>query len=328
VIFGRRTSLNALIARHRPAYSRNAGFLKNAQHDQSADSFIPLLIYTVLRANPPNLVSNVQYILRFRNANKLTGEAGYYVSSLVGTIQNMHRKTVFLILMLQKGGAIEFVEKLDRTFLTISDAEFEKNVEAAVSTIAEGHPADSDPSTRPSASLLTVAGKSEASPRSSSEVMSPPPLPRRSKPAAAAAKNGSKSDSEGDENAAVAGLLRTIQRPLSTIGRIFSDDGNSTPNQSQNQPHTTPQPIPSSRPSPLSRPPVENAATPTGPQQVAQVAKLSAEDSAARQASQEAEEARKIRLREERNVVETLCGMFPALDREVVVDVVRANEGR
>jgi hypothetical protein len=62
------------------------GFLRNAQHDQSADSFIPLLIYTVLRANPPNLVSNVQYILRFRNANKLTGEAGYYVSSLVGHI--------------------------------------------------------------------------------------------------------------------------------------------------------------------------------------------------------------------------------------------------
>jgi hypothetical protein len=27
-------------------------------------------------------------------------------------------------------------------------------------------------------------------------------------------------------------------------------------------------------------------------------------------------------------VVETLCGMFPALDREVVIDVVRANEGR
>jgi hypothetical protein len=59
------------------------GFLRNTNHDQSADSFVPLLIYTVLRANPPNLVSNVQYILRFRNANKLTGEAGYYISSLV-----------------------------------------------------------------------------------------------------------------------------------------------------------------------------------------------------------------------------------------------------
>jgi hypothetical protein len=66
--------------------SDSVGFLRNAQHDQSADSFVPLLIYTVLRANPPNLVSSVQYVLRFRNANKLTGEAGYYVSSLVSSI--------------------------------------------------------------------------------------------------------------------------------------------------------------------------------------------------------------------------------------------------
>lgn len=51
--------------------------------DQSADSFVPLLIYTVLQANPEHLVSNVQYILRFRNQDKLGGEAGYYISSLV-----------------------------------------------------------------------------------------------------------------------------------------------------------------------------------------------------------------------------------------------------
>lgn len=45
---------------------------------------MPLLIYTVLQANPDHLVSNVQYILRFRNQEKLGGEAGYYLSSLVG----------------------------------------------------------------------------------------------------------------------------------------------------------------------------------------------------------------------------------------------------
>lgn len=44
---------------------------------------MPLLIYVVLRANPEHLVSNVQYILRFRNQEKLGGEAGYYLSSLV-----------------------------------------------------------------------------------------------------------------------------------------------------------------------------------------------------------------------------------------------------
>jgi hypothetical protein len=42
-----------------------------------------MLIYVVLQANPEHLVSNVQYILRFRNQEKLGGEAGYYLSSLV-----------------------------------------------------------------------------------------------------------------------------------------------------------------------------------------------------------------------------------------------------
>lgn len=45
---------------------------------------MPLLIYVVLQSNPEHLVSNVQYILRFRNQEKLGGEAGYYLSSLVG----------------------------------------------------------------------------------------------------------------------------------------------------------------------------------------------------------------------------------------------------
>jgi len=44
---------------------------------------MPLLIYVVLQANPEHLVSNLQYILRFRNQEKLAGEAGYYLSSLV-----------------------------------------------------------------------------------------------------------------------------------------------------------------------------------------------------------------------------------------------------
>jgi Rab5 GDP/GTP exchange factor len=44
---------------------------------------MPLLIYVVLHSNPEHLVSNVQYILRFRNQDKLGGEAGYYLSSLV-----------------------------------------------------------------------------------------------------------------------------------------------------------------------------------------------------------------------------------------------------
>ena len=64
-----------------------AGLLRNAKtSDTSADSFVPLLIYVVLHANPDHLVSNVQYILRFRNQDKLGGEAGYYLSSLVSEV--------------------------------------------------------------------------------------------------------------------------------------------------------------------------------------------------------------------------------------------------
>ena len=60
------------------------GLLKNTKKaDTSADAFIPFLIYVVLHANPDHLVSNIQYILRFRNQDKLGGEAGYYLSSLV-----------------------------------------------------------------------------------------------------------------------------------------------------------------------------------------------------------------------------------------------------
>lgn len=67
------------------AAANPVGLLKNTQKgDTSADAFVPLLIYVVLQANPEHLVSNIQYILRFRNQEKLGGEAGYYLSSLVG----------------------------------------------------------------------------------------------------------------------------------------------------------------------------------------------------------------------------------------------------
>jgi hypothetical protein len=55
---------------------------------------------------------------------------------------------------------------------------------------------------------------------------------------------------------------------------------------------------------------------------------MSAEDAAARQASAETEQARRIQMQEHKVVVETLQGMFPQLDRDVIDDVVRLKEGR
>ncbi|KAI1770282.1 hypothetical protein F4818DRAFT_433577 [Hypoxylon cercidicola] len=269
------------------------GLLKHNKSDSSADSFMPLLIYVVLRSNPDHLVSNVQYILRFRNQEKLSGEAGYYLSSLLG--------------------AIQFIENMDRTTLTISDEEFDKNVEAAVSAIAEKHraeepPAPPQPQQQSEKTGLYPPGPSSTRPSLDLDGSS---TPRRS-------TSSNDDNDSAEEGPAISGLLRSIQKPLSSIGRIFSDDANSagpsTPAQLP-QSDTTPARL-SPRPSSDRRPSVE----------VRQ--RLSAEEAAARQASAEVAEAQRIHRAEHNDVVETLASMFPDLDRDIISDVVYQKEGR
>lgn len=88
--------------------ANSVGLLRNTKKgDTSADSFVPLLIYVVLQANPDHLVSNIQYILRFRNQEKLSGEAGYYLSSLV--CQPIWRSTKLIIAV--RGNSIHRVTR-------------------------------------------------------------------------------------------------------------------------------------------------------------------------------------------------------------------------
>ncbi|KAK3379199.1 hypothetical protein B0T24DRAFT_610967 [Lasiosphaeria ovina] len=272
------------------------GLLKHSKSDSSADSFMPMLIYVVLHANPEHLVSNVQYILRFRNQDKLGGEAGYYLSSLMG--------------------AIQFIENMDRTTLTITDEEFEANVEAAVSAIAEKHRAESPPPPPPlsekPASLhppgTGESGPSSARPSIDADASLRPVTPRRSLSSNEGRDSGEHSGN--DEKAAITGLLRSIQKPLSTIGRIFSDEpSTSGAGPAVASPARTPQPERNEGDLPTRQ-------------------KLSAEDAAARQASAEAAEAQRLHRAEHANVVETLAGMFPDLDRDIISDVVYQKEGR
>lgn len=266
------------------------GLLKNSQSsDTSADSFVPLLIYIVLQANPDHLVSNIQYILRFRNQDKLSGEAGYYLSSL--------------------SGAIQFVEGLDRTSLTVSDEDFERNVEKAVSAIAAQN-RDAEVTSPVQMSEKSALAEPEVTPRNSSDVTSS--TPRRSNSSSGQTRSSMDIGSEDT----VGGILRTIGKPLSTIGRFLSDSDVTQPTSSSSSSNRRPPP------STLS----SGDTQANGEKR--QVRQYDAQEAAARQASAEAAEARRIQRAEHKTIVETLCGMFPNLDREVIDDVVRQKQGR
>lgn len=205
-------------------------------------------------------------------------------------------------------GAVQFIENMDRTSLTISDDDFEKNVEAAVSAIAEKHQALS-PIIRSSSSAFN-------------EKSLPPSQPAVASTEGVGSSTEIPAEHESDITTPITGLLRTIQRPLTTIGRIFAEDNSSpapglapgAPIYSQGQ-----------APPPANAEPLRESA-----RRISNASKhsLSAEEAAARQASAETAEAQRLQRAEHSNVVETLAGMFPDLDKDVISDVVYEKEGR
>ncbi|KAJ2880491.1 hypothetical protein H4R27_004698 [Coemansia aciculifera] len=103
------TVIYGLLRNMRPKASR----LSTASvEDVGADKFLPLLIYVVITASPPKLVSNIQYISRFRSPERMQSEAGYYVTNLQG--------------------AIAFIESMDASCLSITQEEFNKNIEMTI----------------------------------------------------------------------------------------------------------------------------------------------------------------------------------------------------
>ncbi|KAF9785063.1 hypothetical protein BJ322DRAFT_1005805 [Thelephora terrestris] len=205
------------------------GLLKHLQKEGGADSFLPILIFVVLKANPEHMLSNVEFINRFRNPAKLQSEAGYYLSSLMG--------------------AISFIETMDHTALSnITQEEFEENIESVVNSLPEDVPGN-----RPTAqSLLTAT----AAPNPVISRVGTPISTFHVGEESAEPINGLTPQALGEDAKRL--LQKTgdaVSKPLNALGRIFSEalgdaedqlrflpfggDGGQYPGQAQNQPGPT-----------------------------------------------------------------------------------------
>ncbi|XP_034675477.1 vacuolar protein sorting-associated protein 9A-like isoform X3 [Vitis riparia] len=76
-----------------------------------ADDFLPVLIYVTIKANPPQLHSNLKFIQLYRRQEKLVSEVAYYFTNLVS--------------------AKSFIVDLDAKSLSMDAVEFQESMEAA-----------------------------------------------------------------------------------------------------------------------------------------------------------------------------------------------------
>ncbi|KAH9940720.1 uncharacterized protein BXZ73DRAFT_88467 [Epithele typhae] len=165
------------------------GLIRHLRRDEGADTFVPILIYIVIKANPPHLLSNVE------NPTKLTSEAGYYLSSLMG--------------------AVSFIETMDHTSLSnISQEEFERNVEEAIQSLPSTESQTPERAMTPGLEHVTSlplssSSNSHAGEESAQVLSMPAPTP---------------GSTLGDD---ARRLLQktgdTMSKPLSAISRIFNE---------------------------------------------------------------------------------------------------------
>ncbi|XP_011074894.1 vacuolar protein sorting-associated protein 9A isoform X2 [Sesamum indicum] len=88
----------------------NASLAANEDHP-GADEFLPVLIYVTIKANPPQLHSNLSYIQRFRRQTRLVAEAAYFFTNMLSVES--------------------FISNIDAKALSMDEVEFERNMESA-----------------------------------------------------------------------------------------------------------------------------------------------------------------------------------------------------
>uniref|UniRef100_A0ACD5XIU7 Uncharacterized protein n=1 Tax=Avena sativa TaxID=4498 RepID=A0ACD5XIU7_AVESA len=90
--------------------------LMNASHMSNdnapgADEFLPVLIYVTLKANPPQLHSNLLYIQRYRCQSRLVSEAQYFFTNILS--------------------AESFIWNIDAESLSMDERDFQKKIDLA-----------------------------------------------------------------------------------------------------------------------------------------------------------------------------------------------------
>ncbi|KAK9360919.1 hypothetical protein V1504DRAFT_497846 [Lipomyces starkeyi] len=273
------------------------GLLRQTKTEESADKFLPILIYVVIKAQPRHLVSNVQYIMRFRSPDKLNGEAGYYLSSLQG--------------------AISFIESLDRNALNITDEEFEERVVQSVAMIQEKADRRDEHNDLPTSPRTSTSAASLQA-----RTQTPPSRPFSPADMADVASGVASQVQEA--------LSATFTAPFKQFSKLF--DGDDTEDEERKQSIISRTRNFARRTSSTSQ-----QARPQSPQQpssndhrrsASSGSQVDPSAAAARQATQEARESKRIEQQEHKNVVETLKQMFPNLDMDVIEDVVSQKHGR
>ncbi|XWS21572.1 hypothetical protein CRYUN_Cryun30bG0065800 [Craigia yunnanensis] len=88
----------------------NASIASN-ENPPGADEFLPVLIYVTIKANPPQLHSNLLYIQCYRRQSRLVAEAAYFFTNMLS--------------------AESFISNIDAKALSMEETEFEKNMESA-----------------------------------------------------------------------------------------------------------------------------------------------------------------------------------------------------
>ncbi|KAM7258782.1 hypothetical protein ACFE04_014523 [Oxalis oulophora] len=101
----------------------NASIASNV-NPPGADEFLPVLIYVTIKANPPQLHSNLLYIQRFRGQSRLVGEAAYFFTNMLS--------------------AESFISNIDAKALSMEESEFESNMEFARAVLTSLSKTDPD----------------------------------------------------------------------------------------------------------------------------------------------------------------------------------------